>query len=453
MTKSIDIPISRGPYTYRLHTSNKRVRLVGTVRKTQKSGIIFELLREDNGNLVLVKDHYFHYNPKILVLNHTGSIRVRGIDVPPQVCTSLGIAIQALMDPDARELAFEATHNTTITLEDYNLWLSLVRVKDVRDTNPLVWAWLTMKAPQMLKIQLMKNQLPHPGEAVNMVRDDMFYHGFNPKYWRKISQTDKDLLKVLLSASDRRMSAIIMNAMGKYQIYQPNVHLLGGTLRLVSEVIKRNGKPNWYTKSQLENVIGIILRQDEIPDQSLTDYVSNQLQDEGSITATTYRGLLRGVQDWHNRRVHEQILDRIEVEKAENDGMIRKWKSYIPMKNIEISDDLAVTVMPLVTLIDLYREGMEMNHCVGSYGNQCISGQSRIFAILGDDNIRSTAELQMRDGKWSVVQLQGTSGYRRSVSPTSRKVANKIAEMYQEMWLLLPRKEHSATELIEDYTA
>ncbi len=74
----------------------------------------------------------------------------------------------------------------------------------------------------------------------------------------------------------------------------------------------------------------------------------------------------------------------------------------------------------LVFLTDedqLIGEGLEMNHCVGTYIDDCVRGYSYIAAIKGKDGSRSTVEFSLfvkRDGSKSVIEIEQHQSYGNS---------------------------------------
>jgi hypothetical protein len=66
-------------------------------------------------------------------------------------------------------------------------------------------------------------------------------------------------------------------------------------------------------------------------------------------------------------------------------------------------------IIPLNSPKQLLAESEAMDHCVWSYIESCLSGETRIFSVLEASNNKpvATAELSNHHGQWNLVQLKG----------------------------------------------
>jgi PcfJ-like protein len=110
--------------------------------------------------------------------------------------------------------------------------------------------------------------------------------------------------------------------------------------------------------------------------------------------------LMRYQEEWHAQQ--EQIR------MAEDEG--RSWLSLV--ESFEHED---YSVVPLASAAALFEEGRIMRHCVYSYADDCLAGESRIFSIRRVGLKRSLATVELRPSRttsqthqvWSVKQIEG----------------------------------------------
>jgi hypothetical protein len=87
----------------------------------------------------------------------------------------------------------------------------------------------------------------------------------------------------------------------------------------------------------------------------------------------------------------------------------------------------------LTSAYELIEEGKDMHHCVGSYAQNCMDGESRIFSIrdMKDKKI-ATLELRYHREKWAVGQCR--SSCNKKVSKEVESVAEIIAKKYNKIY-------------------
>lgn len=99
--------------------------------------------------------------------------------------------------------------------------------------------------------------------------------------------------------------------------------------------------------------------------------------------------------------VEEQLPVR---KKKKNKKRNRRWISAIDQ--VEIGPFLFV---PLTCTRDLKEEGYAMEHCVGTYAQECRWGWLRVFSVcdaLGGKRL-ATMSLMMEDDRWNIEQIRG----------------------------------------------
>ena len=296
-------------------------------------------------------------------------------------------------------------------------------------TNAFVVAWVRNQYNRTM------DSYKHPGQAVAAVRSDLQRSGVDLSNWKRISRLDPCVVDTIIGYPEKRNhTATIFNAIAKYQVQNPSNEQIMSARRILG---RSPGQIMREARSQWERVVALVLRYDGNRDDEqrenewqVADYVRSQIDRAHGgrpITSTTWGGLVKASNLWHQDRVHVEMQRRIGREAAQNQGMIRTWNSLIPAQEIA-----SMQVSPMVSILDLYREGRDMRNCVGSYGDQCHSGRSRIFSIRGSDRTAATVELQRIDSKWVVSQVKGMLNAK--VSPEVTGIAKEIAKLYQNAW-------------------
>lgn len=73
----------------------------------------------------------------------------------------------------------------------------------------------------------------------------------------------------------------------------------------------------------------------------------------------------------------------------------------------EIIQDGEVTAKLLATREDLVREGIQMQHCVASYGSRINSGKCAVYKVTISDEWRLTMQLSISNDNFVITQLKG----------------------------------------------
>ena len=87
-------------------------------------------------------------------------------------------------------------------------------------------------------------------------------------------------------------------------------------------------------------------------------------------------------------------------------------------------------IRPLVSSADLYEEGREMRHCVGSYSQRCLKIGWRLFSLTEPNGDRSTLSLSLGNGGFIIDQHRGPAN--GPVSPAAAKIAREICRLYTQ---------------------
>lgn len=111
-------------------------------------------------------------------------------------------------------------------------------------------------------------------------------------------------------------------------------------------------------------------------------------------------------EDWHNRAENYEIFEMFISEYPSWNciaaDLHAEWSKIIPPEN-------PYKIVPLTTPKKLLAESKSMHHCVVTYIESCVSGETRIFSVLDANynNRVATAELSNQYGQWNLVQLKG----------------------------------------------
>ena len=297
-------------------------------------------------------------------------------------------------------------------------------------TNAFVVAWVRNQYNRTI------DSYKHPGQAVAAVRSDLQRSGVDLSNWKRISRLDPCVVDTIIGYPEKRNhTATIFNAIAKYQVQNPSNEQIMSARRILG---RSPGQITREARSQWERVVALVLRYDGNRDdeqreneRQVADYVRSQMDRAHGGETNHFHHLGRSGQGFQplapGPRSRRDATKDWTGSCAEPWGMIRTWNSLIPAQEIA-----SMQVSPMVSILDLYREGREMRNCVGSYGDQCHSGRSRIFSIRGSDRTAATVELQRIDSKWVVSQVKGMLNAK--VSPEVAGIAKEIAKLYQNAW-------------------
>ena len=160
---------------------------------------------------------------------------------------------------------------------------------------------------------------------------------------------------------------------------------------------------------------------------------TEELKSRSLVRGHSLRSALTASARWH------RALPRLEAGIV-TDGSQDRWD---PLTSGFVTKD-GVEAVELASTLDLKREGVAQNHCVGGYSEEVKGGSALIFSLRKGDKTLSTVEVdareQGRDGKpaFGVVQNMGAS----NVAPC--KEAKRAAAAIGRHLRTLPEAEVSA---------
>jgi hypothetical protein len=101
------------------------------------------------------------------------------------------------------------------------------------------------------------------------------------------------------------------------------------------------------------------------------------------------------------RILHDEVT-AIYNDRTQNDlfGLCEIPVGPFPSPPFEGSD----TIIPLTSTTDLFEEGREMHHCVGSYAHDVARGKCYIYRVT--DPVRATLEIGRHANRWAIKQAK-----------------------------------------------
>ena len=143
---------------------------------------------------------------------------------------------------------------------------------------------------------------------------------------------------------------------------------------------------------------------------------------------STWLSLIRRSDQWHREVWRQRGRRQRATQRSEQEVKNATWESLLGEMTID-----GLKIKPLVTGRDLYDEGHEMRHCVGSYARLCLKEGHRIFSLLEVDGTRSTLSLRPKSDGFAIEQHKGPAN--RQVSPAAAKVAREVCRLYTLKYL------------------
>ncbi|NQY04667.1 MAG: PcfJ domain-containing protein, partial [Flavobacteriaceae bacterium] len=122
-----------------------------------------------------------------------------------------------------------------------------------------------------------------------------------------------------------------------------------------------------------------------------------------SMKGRTMRALINQANEWQQKR---------NLERQANNGQSWKPSGIEPFEKVveENGEQVLYRTVELLSSIDLYREGMEMEHCVAEYDENCIEGECAIFSlqrIVKGNSFERLATIEVGLEEKEILQEQG----------------------------------------------
>ena len=125
-----------------------------------------------------------------------------------------------------------------------------------------------------------------------------------------------------------------------------------------------------------------------------------------------------------SRRARDE-RDRIEAEAQAAEALARERRWLEGLKPYRDGGFEVVELTDAVTLAD---EGAAMRHCVGTYADRCLRGNTRIFSVRKADKRIATARIEKREKAWQLAELRGYKN--KAATRELEDVGKRLAERY-----------------------
>lgn len=315
--------------------------------------------------------------------------------------------------------------------------------------NPVVRLWLSRDHSAMRSI----TDGRHPGEIISAVRERMKTMGFDMRLWKRLNRLSPEHIAAALDA--RTESATRMFIAMEITVLTgtaPHPQALATGLRDQFRTIPNPGESANEERAARLMLTESAMMESKTPGQSqetlLSDYRTamdyvRALDDEGqTLRSTTWSGLMKKSHRWHMRQNALNYAYQFQGVLDKFGGHYRAWKFAAEAMEID-----GYTLRPLDSDLALYRETVEMSHCVAGYGGQCAEDRSRIFAVYRGNQHVATGEIaRYQDSPWQSVQTQGRHNHR--VEQDARDAMIKAAKIYDQAWNDMDAKERGKTALV-----
>ena len=348
----------------------------------------------------------------------------------------LAEGLRSMVDPRIRDFTTDLAPHAGIS--EYNAVASATpeTIQHLADTNPGAITWL-------LNIDRPDQLHPHPGEVIRIAKASMTRHGLEPKAWksattmsanamRTVAEPPKDIEGYRLPKQPQPgpAEAFILNVIARARdIMRPE------TQDLLVSAVRQHITPEDLSgrhprkAPNIQTCIFLMVKENppHVPWQlrDILDYARDVSHRGDAITATTWGGLIKASDRWHRQlRLTPKTVQWNNILRTQ-DSLYRVWDSAVGEYTHE-----AYTVTPLLSEYDLYQESTRMDHCVIGYGDDCASGNSRIFSITKEGRNLATVELAKRTGRWKAAQVRGQ--YNHPVNQETQNVAQDLAKRYQK---------------------
>lgn len=343
-----------------------------------------------------------------------------------------------LTDPQVLELLETLDGNRTI--HQYN---AIAAHRDtyavLSNTNPGPAAWALAR-------RLTNKDTRHPGQVITQVKADLYKLGLNPSSWRSFSQAPPLTVKATRAGNPPlEDSACALNAMAQARSFPqdpPAVKTIVHTVRLY-----RNAKHNAldfgenpHTIHRAIKLMAIHLSREDsatpLPDPVLlTDYLIHLDNANKPLAATTLKGLVKRVSQWHQDIVRLKLLE--DIARKSHIAQTR-WNSLL-----QHHQEQNLKAVPLDSGLSLLSESARMNHCVHIHHHNCAQGHTRIFSIRSGDTPLATVRITLHSsrhnqamahtmGHWRMEEVRGPGN--GPVNDDVERLAKSLAQLYDEAW-------------------
>ena len=342
-----------------------------------------------------------------------------------------------------------------VKVDQYNAVMTLGQhYTALKESNPGAFTWA------LINMGIQAESILHPGQIIAMAKSSLLEAGLEPAHWKFAATLPIDVMQKIVASHTTDASIIILNATAKAQA-APTATIAEKLANTVNQshffhpigprpFIERNKQQleSHLNKLNMSTMVFLICRKSLSPEikaseenqlqlcdtlASVRDYV-NHLTDNGvTLRSTTWGGLLKASDKWHQEENLRYQQDTWDQRLNTLGGAYMAWNSALG----EFHKD-GYTITPLTDEKQLHFEALHMNHCVHSYGNQCASGSSRIFSISKQGKPLATSEIRKTRNIWTPLQTRTKDNHK----PPNALITlmAQVAQDYQQAEKLTPHK-------------
>lgn len=278
-------------------------------------------------------------------------------------------------------------------------------------------------------------------QALARVRDRFLSAGCTPAGWRWLTRQPRQWVYDLHQHLAPKEAAVVLNELAALQVgrlpvrfirvavlkrwFCPETAYLGGKLTNEQKV----KSIAHFLRITVDAVRSRKVRASTVRDRAIEilDFVKDG---NPVLKGATWQSLLRRQEEWH-RDQHRARVEEIKARRAYMPAYA--WTPLVP--EVAYKDVKAIS---LTTSDELWDEGDYLEHCVGTYANDCFTNQSRIFSMRDQNNTSlATLEVTYNEGRWNIAQLRGRRN--QEVSDTTlKKLAQKVVSAARQAPKLNP---------------
>lgn len=367
----------------------------------------------------------FNYRPTLHITLHARSRGLSKQAYGSRYLLGAGAAfVKTFFDKDIMS-ATSRVYGLHASINDYN---RLVRtpnlgkvLEEFRNELPILAALLkTMK----------KAHWEHPFETFKLIRDGYFERGLTPAGWRFLKRISPVDVKKLLNEglafricyrlkdpngdTGQLPALIFLSEIGIFCHKKPRARLLDPLLNLYqvnTETARQRGQPLNEPRDPHKHffrafALHVLNSTDSV--QNLRDLCSDASDAIKYATPNRINGLIGPRKITTARAMHILQIAHAEIPRvAKNKNEKLSWPPCL-----EEFEHKEFKFRELTTSDELGKEGNEMHHCIGWYGDKCLDGDIRIFSgttgVAESRQKRISVALKRNEaGSWSIQQVRG----------------------------------------------
>ena len=345
-------------------------------------------------------------------------------------------AIRTLLHPQT----WERAHNLDAPVNTFKYNLSLTLGQELlllADTNPGAVTWV-------MAYSQTQDTPSHPGQFITLAKNMLLSAGLEPANWKYAATMDRPTMNRLTQHPNAsHNTALLLNAMAQARA-TPTENTTQEILRAILPHVTTQGRthllntgPQHPLRYNVTRMTMLLCRESarlhknngEHQQKQLTqaamgvlDYILHLLrQDENNIRSSTWNGLLKASNRWHEDIRRQQALNRQQPQPYQS------WHSLVGTLTSG-----PYTVVPLTDNVQLQEESIMMGNCVNGYTRGCLAGPSRIFSVQKGGRRVATGQITIVANKWRETQTRGW----KNTDPPDEVVEAMVhtAKQYQTKW-------------------